>query len=425
MPAAWILAFAFVVRLAAAFWWQSRLDPAAPFEFGDSYSYWTLGKAVARGGPYQYGSPDARIFRTPGYPILLASVFWVMGDGASVMAARALSAACGTLAVGGVYVMARNLFDERTALVAATAAALYPGAIGTSVFVLSEAPFCPLVVANLIAWQSSWKAERRARACGFALASGALAAAATLMRPSWLLFVPFATVAALVASPDRKRALGLGLVMLVGLAVTMSPWWIRNARVVGRFVPTTLQVGASLYDGWHAGADGSSEMSFVPRITEDERSRYDPSSGVPFEVQLDARFRREAVAWARAHPARVLELAGVKFVRMWNVWPNADEGRQGIVRLAYLVSYVPIMAGAMYGLIRFGRRGWEYVLCWLPAVYLTALHVIFVGSIRYREPAMFSLIVLAAGAATTRWRGSTDRDAALGGTSATGPVPAA
>ena len=46
---------------------------------------------------------------------------------------------------------------------------------------------------------------------------------------------------------------------------------------------------------------------------------------------------------------------------------------------------------------RFTPRGWPYVLAWLPAVYFTLLHVVFIGSIRYREPAMLALAVLAAG----------------------------
>jgi hypothetical protein len=37
------------------------------------------------------------------------------------------------------------------------------------------------------------------------------------------------------------------------------------------------------------------------------------------------------------------------------------------------------------------------VLAWLPAVYLSLVHVVFVGSIRYREPAMLAMTVLAAG----------------------------
>jgi hypothetical protein len=36
-------------------------------------------------------------------------------------------------------------------------------------------------------------------------------------------------------------------------------------------------------------------------------------------------------------------------------------------------------------------------LCCLPAVYLTLLHVVFVSSLRYRDPAMLALLALAAG----------------------------
>jgi hypothetical protein len=49
------------------------------------------------------------------------------------------------------------------------------------------------------------------------------------------------------------------------------------------------------------------------------------------------------------------------------------------------------------GAWRFSELGWAYVLAWLPAAYFTLLHMVFVGSIRYREPAMLALVVLAAG----------------------------
>ena len=83
---------------------------------------------------------------------------------------------------------------------------------------------------------------------------------------------------------------------------------------------------------------------------------------------------------------------------MWSPWPNAADMQSWGFRLALLLSYTPIVVLAAWGLIRSCRGGWPYVLCALPAAYFTGLHVIFVSSVRYREPAMLALIVLAGGA---------------------------
>jgi hypothetical protein len=60
------------------------------------------------------------------------------------------------------------------------------------------------------------------------------------------------------------------------------------------------------------------------------------------------------------------------------------------------------MALAACGAWRSRNRGWPYILTWLPAVYLTLLHTVFVSSIRYRDPAVLSLLVLTAAALVRR-----------------------
>jgi len=184
--------------------------------------------------------------------------------------------------------------------------------------------------------------------------------------------------------------------------VVMLPWWIRNARVTGHFVATTLQVGASLYDGWNPEADGGSKMDFVQRFEQQEREieakGAERAGSDSFEYRLDRRMGREAAAWAWAHPLRVAQLAWVKVTRLWNIWPNEPALRGWAIRLAVLGTYGPLSCLGLAGIWRYAPRGWPYVLACLPAVYFTLLHAVFVSSIRYREPAMLALLPLAAGA---------------------------
>ena len=61
-----------------------------------------------------------------------------------------------------------------------------------------------------------------------------------------------------------------------------------------------------------------------------------------------------------------------------------------------MFAYLPLLILSLVGVWKFVRLDHPAILCLLPAVYLTGLHVIFVSSIRYRQPAMLVLIVLAA-----------------------------
>lgn len=398
-----ILALALGVRLIAAGWWESRLPAGQKFGFPDSESYWALAQKVAHGEPYEFGARRYQVFRTPGYPVLLAGLFRLIGDvDPPTFYARALGAVLGTVTVAAVAALGGLLLGSRGAVIASAIAAVHPEAIAPSVFILSEAPFCPLMMLQLVAWTLAWQAENRSRQVGWSLLGGVLGGIATLMRPSWLLFLPFAVGVGLLLGPGRARQVFIGGVMLLGLGCTMLPWWVRNYQVAGRLVPTSLQVGASLYDGLNPQADGGSNMAFVePGTVKLEAKEAAQGKTLPgiFEDRIDRHFRDEAIDWAREHPARVLELAAIKFGRMWNIWPNAGEFSSPKLGVILAIGYLPLIAAAAYGAWLFARRDWPFLLCLLPAAYFTLLHMVFVSSIRYRQPALLPLMVLAAGAA--------------------------
>lgn len=411
-----ILLVAFGARLVAAHWWQSRLPADQRFAFGDSYSYWVLATRLAHGESFQFGE-HGQIFRTPGYPAMLALLF--LGNGGeptSVLVARYFGAAWGVATVAATIELARRLTSETTGLVAGAIVAIQPEAIASSVFVLSEATFCLPMLVQLICWLEAWRSVRDERSwanlCGWSIAGGLTAAAATMMRPGWLLFVPWSLAMLLIL---RWRPTGnvvregvVGGVMLASLTVGMLPWWWRNDQVSGEFVATTLQAGASLYDGLSPQAQGGSDMRFVPEFiaqqqTDDARQTT-PPVGL-FEARLDRRLRDASLAWVREQPRRAAELALIKFVRLWNLWPNAQDLGSPLARLAITAGYVPLVILAGIATWRNLSRSPQLILCLLPAGYLTALHVVFVSSIRYRQPAIFLLAILAALCVCQGWQG--------------------
>ena len=201
---------AFVLRLAAGWAWQSRLAgqpdrlatcPTTRFGMGDSEATGHLHGHRRRESPIEYGSADARVFRTPGYPLLLAPIVRLADGGHSaVLLAQAEAALLGTLAVLGVWWLTRLLFDDRTAFLAAGLATFYPGAIALSALVLSEAPFCPLMLLELGVVDPGVASAVVGGRKALGFCAGWPRGQPRLMRPSWLLFTPFATAVGMLAA---------------------------------------------------------------------------------------------------------------------------------------------------------------------------------------------------------------------------------
>jgi 4-amino-4-deoxy-L-arabinose transferase-like glycosyltransferase len=390
----------------AAFVVQGYVDRQSPPRlcvFPDTGIYWLLAQTIRTGEPYQvslWGVPHFAL-RTPGYPLFLAACQGVFGERA-VLPVRLVQAGLGAGYAWLVERLVRRVeaggAGQRHSFVSIAAAALVavdPYTVALSVLVLSEALFVPLMLAALwglaVLWPPSGVAQQSdeaGRSSLVALMTGLAAGSAILVRPSWALFIPAVLLAWIVLSRslDRRAAVRGALVVSLGVAIAMAPWWIRNARVFGRFIPSALWEGPSLYDGLNPQATGASDMRF---LDDREIRRLD-------EETLDASLRSQAWAFARAHPARALELALIKTARFWSPWPNAETLRSPLIAVASAIVTLPIYALMIAGAWDRRRDLRALILLAGPLLYFWVLHTIFVGSIRYRIPAAVPALGLAA-----------------------------
>ncbi len=391
-----------------------------------------MASKIRQGLPYQYGSPDSRVFRAPLYPIFL-SVFTgsEQGEGQRnwnrVFAARVAGCAMGAVCIYLLMLFASWLTRSSDStkgeqllfgVWAGMLAVLYPGAIGMSIFVLSEAIFCPLMLLSLGFTSLAIDAKQKERwevAWSWMLMSGAVSGAACLARPSWSLWpaILFAYLLCLMWQSMREKnagqrtlqqswrwGAGCGLFCL-GVCMVMSPWWVRNYMETDKFVPTTLQVGASLYDGWHPGASGSSDegMEFVNAFiveqkAEDERTLLTGKKlESTLEWRVDQRLKNAAIDWALGNSSDAVKLGLVKLSKTWSPLPVARELGGDAVRWMEAIGYTAIMAFAAIGMwqCRFSKGAWLYAM---PCLYFALLHMFFIGSVRYRQPAILAICVL-------------------------------
>ncbi len=418
----------------------------ARFLFPDSRNFDAYARNLLRRGEY-VDARNIRAWRTPLYSMLLAGLYATIDD--SPAAARGLGNLIDAGNVLLVILLARRFFPWRAALWAGFFAAVHPFFIYFSSLVLADTAsltgmlLSTHAAARLLGYRLGDGGAPSAPPfrAGWALLAGGVLALAVLVKPN-LALLPAAYAALLLAAAwwrrgGLRRALGpwvrTSALLALGFSLGMSPWWIRNAAVFDAFVPFSTCGGYALYESNSEFADGGpnhGKIVFPDAWHEQMAHAYalcgrEATAGTPTapeaELAADRILREASIRWIRANPERFLALVPVKVGRTWNAVPNWAGARRPFEMAASLLSYVPVMLLMLTGLLTHRRRWEAAALLLLPAIYFTALQTVFMGSVRYRLPAMGCLIVLAgAGMASLlhRLRGGPP-DAGSGTTSGT------
>jgi 4-amino-4-deoxy-L-arabinose transferase-like glycosyltransferase len=404
-----VVVAALALRVVYVFVSRRNFDP-----HGDAYFYHAGANLLAEGkgfiSPFfvQLGLHRAAAEHPPLYIVFLAipSVLGVK----SVLAHLLWSCVLGSGTVWVVGLLGRAVGGARVGIVAAAIAAVYPNLWAPDGMLQAETLSMFAAAATMLLAYRYWQqpSGRRLALVGVACGVGAMA------RSELILLVPFLVVPLAWMTRDRAwRERLRWLAAAVGAAlIVIAPWTIYNTT---RFVhPVLLSAqfdpllaSANCQSVYYGDLQGYFDIQCAIAIS--KKDGLTLPDGLPKydESQEDVVYRREALAYVRAHLSRLPVVEGVRLLRIvglykTSLYVRADayvEGRNPVwISWAALYSFWALALLSIAGAFVLRRRGRGPPLYPLlaPMVVVVVTVVVTYASTRFRTTAEPSLAVLAA-----------------------------
>lgn len=399
-PIFYILLFAIILRVATLIFVitpRAESAPSSPFYFPDSAQYWELAQNLIANNEYATND-HLRAWRAPIYPLILAGVIWLSDKIEAINAiifARCLNIFFDLVNIWLIWWLARKFFSSRTGNIAALLAAIYPMFIFMSPLILSDTLAQTTILLTIFFWYRFTQQQKGAIFLGIILAL------AGLLKPSLgLLILPLLMIIAinfLREKTARKFYLRGAIIITIFYTLTMLGWWYRNYQVFGEFVPLTTMSGFTLWESSGDGGNGGANHGKVIMPEKWQAMRANLANEPQNEIKMDQFLWRETLTLLAQDFPRTLKLTQGKFLRTWNFFPNWDGAQTWYYRAILAITYLPVIILALYSArLLYVRQRYAAYILFLPASYLCAVHLIFMGSLRYRLPAEGCLIILAA-----------------------------
>jgi 4-amino-4-deoxy-L-arabinose transferase-like glycosyltransferase len=392
---------------------SGRLALTYSMSFGDFYNF--IAKNLDQGNGYRVDpAMGITMIREPGYPLLLAAVFKLVGYG--IQQARLV---CVLLAFGTALMLVRLTQkitgDAVTALVAALLFLLYPGILVAEARAGVEIPSVFTVMLFMLVIHSA--VEKRSL-WGYG-AAGLLLGVAVLVRSEVLFFPLFLLVYLFFASKSASQRIKIVpriAVLGLGTVVVMSPWIIRNYRLVHKFVPTATVAGIAAQEGLFTCEDTAPGEPFDEAQSRAgfERENIARQLGLPFtgpyyqlfynpqdEVAFNQALLRHVSAEYRGHPELVAKCATKNlFFNFWFL------GKTRLTTLLNAVVQLPLLGLALGGVVVLQKRSLLHKadILLLYIFYIPAVHALIIAHARHSTLIVPFLAVLAAVSLVSTWR---------------------
>jgi 4-amino-4-deoxy-L-arabinose transferase-like glycosyltransferase len=384
-----IVGAGFALRVVYTVW----LAPRTSGLF-DAFYFRIVGLSVAEGhgfvSPYEFlseGGPSTPTAdHPPLYPLVLALEHELGVTGDTLQ--RSTGALLGAATVALIGLLGRRVGGERTGLIAAGIAAVYPLLIVTDGALLSETLYAPLVAASMLFAYSVIDRP------GVAAASmlGAAIGLAALTRSEALLLLLLLALPAAYRGGTRWAA--RFAVCGLATAVVVAPWIVRNWIVFDRPLMSNnegaLIAQTNCDDAYHG-----------PRLGYLGVHCLGPASGD--EADKAAHWRRKGLDYAGDHLERVPVVVAVRVLREWALYDfghavRDSEGRNHDVQRIGIVMSFLMLPLAVAGAVLLRRRREPLVPLLAPLALAVLVAAATYGSIRLRIAGEIPLVVLAAAA---------------------------
>lgn len=401
----------------------------------DAGAYARIAESLYRDGSFDARPPGvSRAVQpassyAPGLPLFVAGLYELSG-GVHLTFTLVMLALLGAGAIPLTFLLGRRMAGPVAGLIGATVIAIYPALLDYQGLLLTEPLAAFLLSAALVVFlyaadrPSPWRW----------LGGGALLGALTLVRPEYLalaVLLPLAWLARETLGGRLRRSVTLAGVSLLGTALVLAPWTIRNAIVLDRAVPVSIGGGKALFIGTYLDADGDGPKLRELLLSERPALREQLSRGGPVDdpnrfvlervlsrvaterypgLETDAalgRMGRENLEDDIAQEP--IGFAGLLVDKAYETWTDAP--RAVMEKEPWRALQLGVILLALLGLAVLAvRRRFEAAVLGLVLAYMTAVGALLIASPR-RELVVLPVLAALAGVGATacadslaRWR---------------------
>lgn len=204
-----------------------------------------------------------------------------------------------------------------------------------------------------------------------------------------LLTIPLLIVFCFALGWSRRQFVKNVVLTFVFYLLLMTPWWIHNYSKYDQFVRLTLADGIVFYSGNNPMNQSGGGIFGV----DVDLSSFDH---IQNPVERNNAMKSAAMDYIQQNPLRFIEMMGIKFVRFWRLWPYAQEYGGVKYIIISLLSFGLLLVLAVWQLFLLSRKQIQRLAPIFVFVgFLTLVHMVTIGSIRYRLPVEVFVILIA------------------------------